>query len=288
MPYITLNETRFFYRQTGAGPDVVLVHAVTGNLAVWMFIGIMETLAEDFRVTAYDLRGHGGSDVTPTGYTSAEMAEDFRGLHEALGLGPALLVGHSYGGVVAMHTAALYPELVSGVIVADSYFPGLAHIEPELAHAGIWQDLRGNFAKAGADLGDEVDFSRLFRVVEQLSDEQKETLKREMGPSSLRWLSQLPLLAETSCGEDVMAEAGLTAERLASIQQPVVALYDEHSPFQATCRYLVERLPDCTAEIVPGANHIAPLQNSTGFVQTVQKHLRRMQAGLTEKTSTSR
>ncbi len=76
MPHVTVRGTRFFFQQAGQGPDVILIHAVTSNLAVWMFINILETLAPDFRVTAYDLRGHGNSDVTPTGYTSAAMAED--------------------------------------------------------------------------------------------------------------------------------------------------------------------------------------------------------------------
>ena len=90
MPEVEVNGTRLFYQQSGDGPDVVLVHAVTSNQAVWVFTGLVDALAADFRVTTYDLRGHGASDRPPTGYTSADMAEDFRQLHAALGLGPAL------------------------------------------------------------------------------------------------------------------------------------------------------------------------------------------------------
>ena len=56
----------------------------------------------------------------------------------------------------------------------------------------------------------------------------------------------------------------------------MVALYDEHSPFMATCRYLKENLPSCTVEIVPGARHLGPVQNPTAFVELVRKHLARM------------
>ena len=110
----------------------MLLHAVTANMAVWLVFNLVDTLAQDYRVTAYDLRGHGLSEATPTGYTSADMAEDFRGLHDALGLGPAYLVGHSFGAVVAMHVAATYPDRVSGLILSDPYFPGLARLEPNL------------------------------------------------------------------------------------------------------------------------------------------------------------
>src|SRR5262245_46393395 len=162
MPFATLDGTRFHYQQAGQGPDVVLVHAVTSNLAVWLFINLLDTLAAEFRVTAYDLRGHGLSEATPAGYTSADMAEDLRRLHAALGLGPALLVGHSFGGVVAMRAAALYPERVAGVILSDSYFPGLAEVEPNPGEANVWRDLRESFGKVGVELGEAVDFTRLF------------------------------------------------------------------------------------------------------------------------------
>ena len=61
------------------------------------------------------------------------MADDLRQLHAALGLGPAMLVGHSFGGVSAVHAAALYPECIAGVILSDSFFPGLRHVEPKHA-----------------------------------------------------------------------------------------------------------------------------------------------------------
>jgi pimeloyl-ACP methyl ester carboxylesterase len=273
VPYANANTVALHYQQAGAGPDVVLLHAVTANMAVWLVSGLLDTLAREYRVTAYDLRGHGLSAAPPTGYTSADMAEDFRGLHDALGLGPAYLIGHSFGGVVAMHAAATYPDRVSGVILSDPYFPGLAQHEPNLGRANVWIDLREMFRHAGLDLGDIIDFTTLFRTVAGLSPAQLRVIREQMGPASTRWLSQLPRLAETTCGRDVFAEAGLTEERIRSVRQPVVALYDEHSPFLATCRFIEEHLPNCTVEIVLGAKHMAPVQNGPLFNELVRKHL---------------
>jgi pimeloyl-ACP methyl ester carboxylesterase len=111
-------------------------------------------------------------------------------------------------------------------------------------------------------------------VVAGLSPQQKEHFSQKMGESSLRWLSQLPRLAPTSCGRDVFAPAGLTAERICQIRQPVVALYDEHTSFQATRQFLAANLNNVRIEIVPGAQHVAPLQSSEAFAQLVQKHCR--------------
>jgi pimeloyl-ACP methyl ester carboxylesterase len=273
VPHVHVRGIGFHYQQTGRGDDVVLIHAVTSNLAVWLFINLLETLGQDFRVTAYDLRGHGLTEATPTGYTSADMAADFAALHEALELGPAYLVGHSFGGVIAMHAALLYPERVKGVILSDPYFPGLKDVEPNLPRAGVWVDLREVFALAGLDLGADVDFTTLFRAAASLTPQQMKIIREKMGPASSRWLAGLPRLADTTCGDDLFAVAGLTAERLTRVSQPVVALYDEHSPFLATCRYLQEHLPDCTVDIVPGARHLAPVQNPTAFVEMVRRHL---------------
>jgi pimeloyl-ACP methyl ester carboxylesterase len=284
VPHTNVNGVNIHYQQTGAGPDVVLIHAVTANMAVWLVSNLVDTLARDYRVTAYDLRGHGLSAATPTGYTSAEMAEDLRGLHEVLGLGPAYLIGHSFGGVVAMHAASAYPDRVSGMILSDPYFPGLARLEPNVGNANVWMDIREMFAHAGLDLGETIDFTTLFRTVAGLTPAQLCQIRERMGSGSTRWLSQLPRLAETTCGRDVFAVAGLTEERILSIRQPVVALYDEHTPFLATSRFLRDHLPNCTVEIVPGTKHMAPVQNGRLFGELVRKHLASLRRDSSEAT----
>jgi pimeloyl-ACP methyl ester carboxylesterase len=278
MPEVEVNGTRLYYQQTGEGPDVVLVHAVTSNQAVWVFSGLVDALAPEYRVTAYDLRGHGVSARPATGYTSAVMADDFRQLHAALGLKPAYLIGHSFGGVVSMHTAALYPECVAGVMLSDSFFPGLKHVEPNFGKMSIWTEVRDTFAKVGVNLGETVDFADLFRQTAALTPDKLKELEDIYGAFGRGWLRQLPKLAETTCGDEVMQEAGLTADVLAGITRPVVALYDEFSPFLATCRWLEQHLARCAVEIIPAAKHLAMLDNTAGFTDAVKRHLTRLRA----------
>ena len=276
MPEVQVNGTRLYYQQSGTGPDVVLVHAVTSNQAVWLFAGLVDVLAAHYRVTTYDLRGHGFSERPATGYSSAVMAEDFRQLHAELKLGPAVLVGHSFGGVVAIHTAALYSECVRGVILSDSFFPGLKDEEPNFGKMTIWTDLRDRFAKVGVTLSPTVDFAQLFTSAAGLDLEQFEALEEDFGMFGRGWLRQLPKLAETSCGADVLTESGLTADKIASVSVPVVALYDEFSPFMSTCNWLEQYLPGCVAEIIPGAKHLALVENTPGFTDAVCRHIKRL------------
>lgn len=277
MPEASVNGIRLFYQQSGDGPDVVLLHAVTSNQAVWVFTGLADAIvAAGFRVTTYDLRGHGASERPPTGYTSANMAADFRALHEELRLEPALVVGHSFGGVVGLHAARLYPESVAGVVLSDSFFPGLRQIEPNFGRPNVWVDLRETFGEVGVELGETVDFADLFRAAAGLSAEQLKTLDTLVGPVGRGWLRQLPRLAETTCGDEVLAEAGLTEEAIRAIEQPVAALYDEFSPFLATCRWLKANLCDCQAEIIPAAKHLAVVENTAAFTDAVLRRLKRM------------
>jgi pimeloyl-ACP methyl ester carboxylesterase len=279
MPRIELDGHSFHYQQSGDGPDVVLVHALTSNLSVWMLTPIVETLAEDFRVTTYDLRGHGMTDAPPAGYTSADMADDLLRLLERLGLERVMLLGHSFGGVIAVHAAAVCPERISGVVLSDSYFPGLADVEPNMASADVWTELAGTLRACGVEIGPTVDFTRLFQAVHDFTPDQEANVRETLGTPGARWLSRLGQLASTSAGREAFLTAGLDASRLRTVAQPVVALYDEHSPFMTTCRWLEQNLPNCTVQIVPGAKHLAPVQNSGEFVPIVAKHLHAMAAG---------
>ena len=60
-----INGIQIHYQTKGSGPDVILLHGVTSSLALW-YGGVLTELAKHYRVTAYDLRGHGLSEITPT------------------------------------------------------------------------------------------------------------------------------------------------------------------------------------------------------------------------------
>lgn len=86
-------------------------------------------LSPRFRVIAVDLRGRGQSDWPPAGldpsrpaaaYTMAEHAADVLGLMDVLGLRQVMLVGHSFGGMLAFYMAAHHPERFPRIVVLDA------------------------------------------------------------------------------------------------------------------------------------------------------------------------
>src|SRR5271157_1556886 len=108
MPKTTLRSgLKIHYQRVGQGPDLVMIHGLTGNLAVW-HLKIVPLLMDHFRILTYDLRGHGYSDMPPTGYTASDMAADLEQLMDALGVEQADLVGHSFGADTALYVAFRY------------------------------------------------------------------------------------------------------------------------------------------------------------------------------------
>ena len=186
MPFVPVRGVRCNYRQDGAGPDVVLIHGVAGNMAGWYLCGLVQALTKHFRVTAYDLRGHGYSETTPSGYTSRDMAEDLRSLLGKLNLRPAYLLGHSFGAAIALQTALLDPDDVAGIILSDAYLPGLAAVHGQPHEWPGWDSYRRIAATAALKVSDDWnDLDGLFQQVAKLTNDQRQRFARVAGAGTL-------------------------------------------------------------------------------------------------------
>ena len=113
MPVAVVGGIRVNYLQlapdAGAAEDLVMVHGLATNLAFW-YAPYATELAKRYRVTLYDLRGHGRSETPPAGYRAADLARDLRGLLDHLDIRRAHVLAHSFGGVVALNLACADPR----------------------------------------------------------------------------------------------------------------------------------------------------------------------------------
>ncbi len=100
--------------EQGEGPLVILIAGGFMDMDQWA--PVAEALSNSYRVVRYDQRGIGESDQPTEGYTVDQFAEDAVNLIRTLEAGPAVLVGNSLGGTVAMGAAFAAPELVRGVV----------------------------------------------------------------------------------------------------------------------------------------------------------------------------
>ena len=124
--------------QDRPGPAVVLLHGWPQTGRAWQ--AVMTRLVERHPVIVPDLRGAGGSERPPDGYRKTNQARDMRGVLAALGRpGPAVVVGHDIGGMVALAWAAEFPDDVAALVTLDVLFPGLGlEAAMDVANGGMW------------------------------------------------------------------------------------------------------------------------------------------------------
>ena len=137
--FVNLNGLRFHYReyagpglrpegfgvsaQPNAQPEgrpIVLLHGLASNSRWWLLVGPL--LARRFRVLALDQRGHGESDKPDDGYDFATVTGDLAAFVDALELERPVVVGHSWGGEIALEYAATYPERAAGAVLVEGGF----------------------------------------------------------------------------------------------------------------------------------------------------------------------
>ncbi len=101
------------------GTPLVLLHGFSNEAHVWD--DVAPVLAPYYRTVAFDLRGHGDSDRDPERrYEYDAHVADLETATAALGIERMVLIGHSFGGRVAMFFAARHAERIAGLVVVDS------------------------------------------------------------------------------------------------------------------------------------------------------------------------
>jgi pimeloyl-ACP methyl ester carboxylesterase len=116
----------------GRGPDVILIHGASGNLRDFTFAFADRLARQGFRVTAFDRPGLGWTDAPEQGVDSPfEQARILREAARGLGLRKPVLVGHSYGGAVAMAWALQHPAEVGAIVsLAGATMPWPGELGP--------------------------------------------------------------------------------------------------------------------------------------------------------------
>ncbi|WP_040609164.1 alpha/beta fold hydrolase [Pseudooceanicola batsensis] len=140
------------YIQRGSGPDLVLIHGASGNTRDFTF-SLIERLEDRYRVTAFDRPGLGHTPrLARRGVTLGDQADLLVAAADRLGLEKPVVLGHSFGGAVAMAWAVRHPEAARAVVdlsgatypwpgELDRFYATLARpvVGPALAHViGAW------------------------------------------------------------------------------------------------------------------------------------------------------
>lgn len=285
MPIATVNGVRLNYIQLDEGgdgaprEDLVMVHGLATNMAFWYFNHALP-LAKKFRVTLYDLRGHGRSDMPSSGYSPEVLADDLAGLLDQLEIERAHFMAHSFGGVVTLNFACKQPERVSSLVLADSHFSVGRNIQAR-AEWGYGQKFQPILDRHALDLDTNDRYfgpKLLTRVAEwqlkgwDVPAELLEMVSPLLGKTGKRTSADwLKLMSETSAEAEMMTHDGLTEERLRTLDFPIIAMYGDNSPARLSGGELLALWPHAEFRRVRDAGHFFPTLRPAEMLEACER-----------------
>lgn len=115
--FVLVNNLKINYEEIGNGEPLILLHGWKNDLMVWNSITL--TLGS-YRVIAIDLPGFGKSDFPSRPWAVKDYAEFLKAFLDKIEISKTNLIGHSFGGRVAIKFSVLFPEKVSKLVLIDS------------------------------------------------------------------------------------------------------------------------------------------------------------------------
>jgi pimeloyl-ACP methyl ester carboxylesterase len=239
------------YDDVGPGPVVVLLHGFPLSRAMW--VEQISTIGAIYRVIAPDLWGHGDSPAPEGVYTIDEMADDVLETLSSLHIGERIILGGlSLGGYVALSLILRYPERVRALLLMDT------QAGADSAEAAANREVTARTVLEAGSAAPIVDgmIGRLFSpTFRERRPERVEPIRSVMAQTTARGIAGA--LRGMAIRPDRRGDLG-------KISVPTLVLVGEDDAITppAVAKALAEAIPGARLEVIPGAGHMAPYENS--------------------------
>lgn len=247
--------TRIAYWRSGAGPPLVLVHgAMADHTTTWRYV--LPELERHFTVYAMDRRGRGASGDSADYKLQLEV-EDVAALVDAIDE-PVNLLGHSFGGMLALEAALLTSNLRRLILYEGVFLRGEDHAPPGLTHR----------LETLLEAGDmEGVLITVLREAAGMPPAEIEVLRSDPDAWAVRLRNAPTIPREVRAGERYT----LVAERFRKMRTPTFLLVGEDSPPRElqNADAAAEILPEARVVILPGQQHLAMYTAPDLFVNEV-------------------
>jgi pimeloyl-ACP methyl ester carboxylesterase len=278
---IDIGDTSLFVEERGSGIPLICLHGGPGP-DHHMWGDYLDPLADRFRLLLIDQRSQGRSaKAPPETWTFPQMATDVSMLAEALLLEQYAVLGHSFGGMVALQHAVDYPgaaaaTIVSNVVPSARYLAphvqaSIATFEPAEMREQVMQAWAAEAqVVTPADLEDLWLRMMPFQFRDPFDPRMAEFMERGAGvvyaPDVVRHFASFPIEVE---------------EQLPNVTQPVLVIAGRHD---RTCslegaQSVAERVPDAELVILEDSAHMTFVEENDRFVSVVREFLDRRVIG---------
>lgn len=261
MPSVEVSGRELHYARHGNGPPLLLIQGMSGTHLAWgrPFLAALE---EGFECIVFDNRGMGLSGPVAEPFTIADLAEDARGVLDALEVDRAHLLGISMGGMVAQELALRQPERLLTLTLGATYCGGEGSrlMNPEdlqrLAMAAQSGDSERAFRASW-----ELNLSPGFR-----SDEGRYAAFREMADALPSPLPVIVRQIEAIAGHD-------TSARLSSIDLPTLVIHGtEDRVLPVSNGRMIASLMEARLELLEGVGHMFWWEEPERSAELVRDH----------------
>lgn len=261
MDHVDVKDIRIAYRRVGVGQPIVLLHGAPLDSRSWTWM--TPALAADFTVIAWDAPGFGRSAPVPERWRAPDYADALAGFLTAIGVERPILVGHSFGSIVALASLERHRVVASGLVLIGAYAGWAGSLPPEEVSKRLQAFL------TMADLGDAYDpksypgfFSDLIPV------------DREAATISMMRENNRP--AAVRVAGHVAAETDLRA-MLPSIDIPTLLLHgdaDARSPLSAAMA-IHTAIPGSEIELLRGLGHACIVEDPDACSDAIRRFAER-------------
>jgi pimeloyl-ACP methyl ester carboxylesterase len=253
---------------------LIMIHGLAANMAFWLQV-YAHHFTNYFDVILYDLRGHGRSSMSSTGYTPDDMMEDLQAVMFAFNMDSAHVIAHSFGGIGALKLALSDSEKVKSLILAETHISlgrklqkqdgwGVElQIQEALKSAGITLDTRDEHF--GYKLISEV--ARLkcgnHSIPETLNPWIKHIFGGKNPKSAQKWVE---LVDNSNAELDFSVNDNITENDLKNLLMPILAVYGAKSQAQKTGFLLKDVVPIIDFHLIEDAGHFFPKAQHTKLI----------------------
>jgi pimeloyl-ACP methyl ester carboxylesterase len=262
--FAPINNARLYYETAGQGQPFVMIHAGVADSRQWN--NEFAHFAGRYRVIRFDMRGFGQSEPVPGEFT---LLNDLTAFLDYLSVDqPAILMGCSMGGGLAMNYALTRPPAVKALIMVDSAPVGLNLDLPEPPiFAEIEQAFKAGDLDRAAELDTHLWFDGLGRTPAQV-DAAMRRLVSEMDRNDLAHEAE-------QTGKRLPDSPSPAFERLNEIHVPVLIIVGEHDlPYMfAAADFMTDKIPSARKVIMRDAAHLPNLDHPGEFQRIVTEFL---------------
>jgi pimeloyl-ACP methyl ester carboxylesterase len=235
------------YTDEGKGDPVILVHGVAVNADFnWRRPGIIKTLKKEYRVIAFDDRGHGLSGK-PYGINQygTEMVEDVIRLMDHLGLEKAHVAGYSMGGFITLKLLATHPDRLKSAMVCGA---GWEQMTPER---------RAHLAAVAAAIRQKRDYAPLLAEVGLLK-KGFFPIKALVANALLRHINDSAAVADVM---DSLAQLEVSKESLLNNTVPTLSIVGDRDTLKRGVDAMDNVMANRSVLVIPGGDHYTALMD---------------------------